>query len=195
MIDIWHEYGCQVAVLVNHPHGYRVLPEADMVILQKEWRGFPVAANILCQRVPADIVVVVGDDLYPDPNTTAQQVGEEMLSRFPDLYGVVQPTGDRYGLPDICCISPWIGQTFIERAYRGRGPYWEGYYHYFADHELQLAAEKLGVFQQRPDLVQYHDHWQRKGEFRPKYLRQAKREHRKDKLLCEQRKREGFPGL
>jgi len=139
---------------------------------------------------------VIGDDIFPDPSRTAQEIGEEMVQRFPDLYGVMQPIGDVYGLTHKCAVSPWIGRRFIETAYGGEGPYWPGYYHYFADHELQLAAESLGAFHQREDLVQYHDHWQRKeGVRRPVYLQRAKREHRKDQRLCKERKQEGFPGL
>lgn len=197
MIGVWQAHGCRVAILVNKPHEHDELPEADRIIVQDEWRGFPVAANILCREVPGDIVVVVGDDVYPDLRRTAQEIGEEFQQRFPDLFGVMQPIGDQYGLTHKCAVSPWIGRPFIERVYGGQGPYWPGYFHYYSDHELQLVAEKLGVFQQREDLTQFHDHWQRKEgrPRRPQYLQRAKRLHRKDQALWVQRSKAGYPGL
>lgn len=196
MTRIWQRFGAKVAILVNPPYKHTDLPGADMVIVQEEWKGFATAANILCHEVPGDIVVVIGDDMFPDPSRTAQEVGQDFLARFPDLYGLMQPIGDVYGLTHKCAVSPWIGRKFIERTYGGEGPYWPEYYHYFNDHELQLVAEKLGVFQQREDLNQYHDHWQRKANpRRPKYLREARRCHHNDHLLWKQRARAGYPGL
>lgn len=194
MIDVWHERGYRVAVLLNPPHEHTDLPGADIVVVQEEWKGFPVAANILCHEVPSDIVVVVGDDLFPDPSRTAEEIGQEMILRFPDLFGVMQPTGDQYGWTHKCAVSPWIGRGFIERAYGGIGPYWPGYFHYFSDQELQEYAVSIQAFQQRPDLTQFHDHWQRKkGTFRPKYLRRARRLWEQDRNLFNERKRRLWP--
>ena len=194
IIDRWHERGYKVALLVNPPLDNTMFRGAEMVIVQEEWLGFPMAANILCAEALGDIVVVAGDDLYPDENQTAQEIGEAFRGVFPDLMGVMQPTGDQYGCYDKCAVSPWIGRKFINAAYGGIGPYWPGYFHYFCDEELQEYAIKLGCFQQRSDILQYHDHWQRKeGVTRPKHLFRAKREWRKDKRTFENRKQKGFP--
>jgi len=196
MTEVWHERGYKVAVLINPPHEHTDLPEADRVIVQEEWEGFATAGNLLCHEVPADIVVIVGDDIFPDPDRTAQEIGQEFLERFPDLFGVMQPIGDVYGWTHRCCVSPWVGRKFIEDTYNGEGPYWPEYFHYFNDYELQLVAEKLGAFQQREDIVQFHDHWERKeGAHRPEYLRKAKRNHPKDKRLWKIRSQQGYPGL
>lgn len=194
MIAEWHKKGYKVAILVNLPLQHGDLPEAEIVVVQEEWKGFPVAVNILCREVPGDIVVVVGDDVYPEPEKTAQEIGQEFLQRFPDLFCVMQPTGDFYGSINQCAVSPWIGRKFIQEAYGGKGPYWEEYYHYFSDQELQEYSIKMKAFQQRPDLSQYHDHWGRQENVkRPKHLRKAKQLWRKDKTLFEQRKAAGFP--
>lgn len=193
-IQKWKSLGYKVAVLVNPPHCNQDLPEADMVVVQSEWKGFPLAANVLCAEAHGDIVAVVGDDVFPDPHRNAQEIGEEFQERFPDLFGVMQPTGDKYGCWDRCAVSPWIGRKFINEAYGGIGPYWPGYYHYFSDEELQAYAEQLGVFQQREDLCQYHDHWQReKGVKRPKHLRKAKLQWSQDRWTFKIRKAKGFP--
>jgi len=194
MIARWHERGYKVAVLVNPPHAHTDLPEADRVIVQQEWLGFPVAVNILCREVPGDVVAVVGDDIRPDENHTAQEIRDLFLARFPDTFGVMQPSGDVFGLSDKCAVSPWIGRLFIQHAYAGQGPFHEGYFHYWSDHELQVVAEKLGCFKQRPDLTQFHDHWQRRKERRPQHLHKARDNHEKDKRLFHARQAQGFPG-
>ena len=194
MIDVWHEQNYKVAVLVNPPHINVDLLEADQVIVQNEWQGFSIAANILCKEVPGDIVVVVGDDIYPDKEHTPQEIGGAFQKKFPDLFGIMQPTGDKFGCTHKCAVSPWIGRMFIEKSYNGHGPFWEEYFHYFSDQELQEYATKLGTFYQREDLVQYHDHWQRKEEpRRPGYLLEAKKRWHKDKQTFDQRMVKGFP--
>jgi hypothetical protein len=194
MIGFWKEWGYKVSILVNPPHKHTDLKEADRVIVQNKWEGFTKAANILCRETPGDIIVVVGDDIYPDPNKTAQEIGEDFIKRFPDLNGVMQPIGDKYGWTHKCAVSPWIGRKFIETSYNGKGPYWEEYYHYFSDQELQEYASNLGAFEQREALTQYHDHWQRKENAkRPSYLMEAKRQWDKDQRLFKQRLIKGFP--
>ena len=195
LIDAWHDQGYKVAVLVNPPHTHNDLSTADRVIVQKEWKGFATAVNILCHNVPGDIVVVAGDDMYPDQDKTAQEIATEFQDRFPDLFGVMQPIGDKYGSIESCAVSPWIGRAFITKVYGGNGPYWEEYVHYYTDEELQAVATQLGVFQQRPDLSHYHDHWSRRKDKRPEYLMKALYAHANDGALFRKRKRAGFPTL
>jgi len=194
MIDIWHSFKYKIALLVNPPFTNQDFSEADIVVVQKKWLGFPTAINILCNVVPGNIVVVAGDDLYPDPNHLAEEIGSEFLERFPNTFGVMQPTGDKFGSYDKCAVSPWIGRSFIEKAYEGKGPYREEYFHYFSDQELQEYAIKMWAFEQRSDLIQYHDHWQRKeNQKRPGHLIQAGVKWAKDKKIFQQRQQEGFP--
>jgi hypothetical protein len=194
MVKEWKLLGYQTAVLVNDPLGVDCGIGADRILVQSKWKGFPVAANLLCHHLPADIVVVVGDDIYPDTSTDAYSIGDTFLKRFPDLFGVMQPTGDDFASTSLCAVSPWIGRAFIKKAYGGTGPYCEEYFHYFSDEELQKVASTMGVFQQRPDLAQFHDHWQRRGEQRPPHLSQAFKMWRRDKIIFTHRKRDGFPG-
>lgn len=194
MVGLWQEKGYKVILLVNPPHINMDFLEAEMVIVQPKWQGFAIAANALCWEAPGDIVVVVGDDIYPDKEHTAKEIARDFKARFPDLNGVMQPTGDKFGWTHKCAVSPWIGRKFIETSYNGHGPYWERYYHYFSDQELQEYAAKLGLFQQREDLSQFHDHWQRKEDGRrPPYLMESKRQWHKDKRTFEQRMAKGFP--
>ncbi len=137
---------------------------------------------------------------------------EDPLPGCPSTFGVMQPTGDRWheGLGgftnapiDRVAGSPWIGREFARRMYGGKGPYFPGYKHMFVDEELQRVAEKYGVFWQRRDLTQRHNHWGRGATDKavieakiPAHLVQWNTpEHWKEsKALFESRKGAGFPG-
>lgn len=145
--------------------------------------GYARAVNALVLDViqfdpQAEWFVTGGDDVEPDMNHTAEEIarhtgqffaakrhgivkahGEQLL----DTFGVMQPTGDRFagGSIDRICGSPWMGREFCKRVNGGRGPLWPEYPHMFVDNELQLVAQKLGVFQQRPDLIHLHHHFTR----------------------------------
>lgn len=193
MVAKWKALGYKTAVLVNPPLGFDCGIGADRILVQSKWCGFPAAANQLCHNLPADIVVLVGDDVYPDTTRNAQHIGKEFVKRFPDLFGVMQPTGDDFASTSICAVSPWIGRAFIEKAYGGKGPFCEEYFHYYSDHELQIVASRMKAFEQRPDLVQFHDHWQRRGEQRPPHLKPALKMWHKDKGTFTRRESNGFP--
>jgi len=131
-------------------------------------------------------------------------------------FGVMQPTGDRWGdseqsrdqygenrgaYIDRIAGSAWIGREFALRINGGNGPLWPEYFHMFPDEELQCVAEKLGVFWQRPDLTQIHQHWARgdnrtRAEHMPAFLTEANSPEHWDtyKRLFESRKAAGFPG-
>lgn len=127
-------------------------------------------------------------------------------------FGVMQPTGDRWGEHDIIpgktgayidrvCGSPWMGREFCRRMYQGQGPLFSGYFHMFEDEELQCVAQKLGVLWQRRDLTQHHRHWARQSGHgilnkMPGFLRQVNsREHwHESKALFDARAAAGFPG-
>ncbi|RLF30316.1 MAG: hypothetical protein DRN14_00235 [Thermoplasmata archaeon] len=188
----WKAAGYKTAVLLDNV-GDRP-SECNAVCVAREWKGFPNAINVLTRMVKADMVVCIGDDLFPAREADCQTIARQFAERFPDLFGVMQPTGDRFGSIDECAPSPWIGRGFIDEAYGGNGPYYDQYFHYFCDAELQEVAVLLDAFQQRRDLSQYHDHWQRDGGERPPHLMRALKEWKKDRALYEGRKRHNFPG-
>jgi hypothetical protein len=123
-------------------------------------------------------------------------------------FGCMQPTGDRYGenemhmgargsaYVDRVCGSAWIGREFARRVNQGKGPLWPEYFHMGVDEELQAVATKLGVLWQRRDLIQYHQHWARKREKMPDFLKKANSgaEWDKYKKLFADRQKAGFPG-
>ena len=155
----------------------------------------------------ANIFVVGGDDIFPDLAHNPETVEREFFEHFGGTYGVMQPTGDRWGsdpkqpnyagsaYADRVASSAWIGREFCERAYNGNGPLWPEYFHMFVDEELQAVAEMLGVFWQRPDITQMHRHWAREGKPMPEFLTAANspQHWNKYKALFESRKAAGFP--
>jgi hypothetical protein len=191
-----------------------------------QYPGYAMAVNRLASAVlkvdrNAHWLVAAGDDTDPDERKP-EEISEQCSSHFCRVvdsdsipggiyeftFGVMQPTGDRWNcspsLGDIPTIervagSPWLGREWCRRAYGGRGPLWPEYTHCFADEELQLVAQGLGVFWQRPDLTHMHHNWARapaETRVMPEFLREANsvQHWQKYSKLFHERKAAGFPG-
>lgn len=128
-------------------------------------------------------------------------------------WGVMQPTGDRWhegvggfaNAPiDRVAGSAWYGREYCRRMYGGDGPLFKGYQHMYVDEEAQEVALKMGVFWQRRDLVQRHNHWGRAATDKglvtnpviPAHLEKwnTSAHWQEAKALFTSRKRAGFPG-
>ena len=166
---------------------------------QAVYPGYSQVVNALCREIlardpAADWIVTGGDDVEPDPNKRADEIGRECSEYFAKLYwsagnafggveridnsptfGVMQPTGDdwydfhggkRSRIIERIAGSPWMGLEFCRRMNGGAGPLWPEYTHCFEDEELQNVAQKLGVLWQRPDLTHMHYHWSRQGHLK-----------------------------
>lgn len=186
--------------------GYRVVMLQDRVrfdvagcevVHEDHYHGYAWAVNKLYREVPgvsgAEVVVLIGDDMDPDPILSPGDLRRQFLERFPDTFGVMQPIGDDLSGVDRICGSPWIGRSFASRVNGGTGPLWSNYYHFFADEELHDVATLLGVLWKRRDVSHYHDHWSRNRE-RPPHLSEAQARWDSDKALHASRKAMGFPG-
>jgi hypothetical protein len=205
-VPAWKEAGYKIALCRDQMDDAAGL--ADLLLVRK-YEGYSKSVNDLVRAalaVDAECgwCVTGGDDTYPDPAHTPQQIALECSAHFDGTMGVMQPTGDRWanGSIDRICGSPWMGRTFCERAYGGNGPMWAEYYHMFNDEELQAVAIKLGCFQQRSDLTHRHEHFCRKGEAvdwaikPPEFLRQvnARPHWTKYGAVYKARQAAGFPG-
>lgn len=171
-LPAWKERGYRIAVLQNQERGD--IP-ADLIVWRDHYPGWAASVNLLCKSVvPTDAAVVVtgGDDMLPDPDHSAQEILEQFIARFPDTFGIMQPTADEFMNASEYCGSPWIGRGWINHAYRGNGPLHAGYKHNWADHELFYVAQALNALLQRPDLSQYHAHFSRDGKAPPAYWSQ-----------------------
>src|SRR6266436_6829906 len=149
-----------------------------------------LVSEVLQRDATCEWIVTGGDDITPDPAHSPEEIARECSGYFQLLnvrnalaeyteartdahapeykygptFGVMQPTGDRYGdtdrhlgafgsaYIDRVCGSPWLGREFCLRINQGHGPLWPGYFHMGCDEELQAISTKLGVLWQRPDL-------------------------------------------
>jgi len=189
----WKERGYDTALFTEHKIE---LPDSIDSSIVGNWQGFPNAANKLCQTYAGlyDIIVIGGNDLFPDMSLSAMEIEEQFINHFHGTNGLMHPIGDTYGNVATAAVCPWIGAEYIDRVYKGAGPYYEGYYHYFCDGELQDVATLAGVFWQRSDLSQYHAHWARNKEPRPAHLMPALSSHPEDQATYLARKATNFPG-
>lgn len=201
----WREAGYKLAIW-RDPGAPSI--EADL-IHEAKYQGYPHACNTMIRAALAedpecDWVVCGGDDTLPDPNWEPGVIATWFTIYFGNTFGVVQPAGDPWAdiqgrIIERIAGSPWIGRQFAERMYGGRGPWCEEYRHCFCDEELQLVAQKLGVFWQRPDLCHMHNNWARSrgnADDMPAFLADANSQRHwiTYKALFEQRRAAGFPG-
>lgn len=208
--DLWRKMGYRVAVLRQ---GEPI--EADMLIHTDQYLGWPTSVNHLVRRIlaedlDAEWIVTGGDDYKPDLCHEAEEIADLCWQRCiavngwrPGVtFGVMQPTGDRWRdhqgvIIERIAGSPWMGRDFCKRMYGGRGPLYDGYHHNFADEELQLVAQRLGCFWQRPDIIHYHDHWARprnSADDMPEWYAPITERWSREKALFQERKAAGFPG-
>lgn len=231
VLKLWRERGYKIALLRDEGECGKLRCDYENSILP--YPGYAAAVNslirdVLCLHPEAEWLVTGGDDVQPDMNHSAEEIARQCSEKFyvhfelmyPPLrdkiagwsasatelrtFGVMQPTGDRWGdrqgpYIERVCGSPWMGREFCRRVYGGRGPLFEGYFHMGEDEELQAVAQKVGVLWQRPDLIHFHNHWGRKnasGDDMPKFLERANdpKEWAAYKKLFAERQAAGFPG-
>ena len=213
-VSAWQEAGYRVAILREVADGALA---SDFSMFTDSYIGWARSTNLLIAAVmapdpDAQWFIAGGDDYWPDPTKTADEIARECGEHFSEglshgTFGVMQPTGDRWGEKngeatiDRIAGSPWMGREFCRRMYHGGGPLYNGYFHNFADEELQNVAQKLGVFWQRRDLNQEHRHWARpRGdwadapEWAYKINHPDQSDWNKSKALFAARKAAGFPG-
>lgn len=230
----WKSLGYKIAILRQ---GELLDPDlVDLQIPTGEYLGWPTSTNLLCKAVLRKDInmhfcVGGGDDYWPVPDISPNSIAPVLLEHFyskclhkvgyavprhaASTFGVMQPTGDRWGdnessratygqdrgaIIDRVAGSPWMGREWIERSYQGNGPMFSGYHHLYADEELCEVAERFGVYWRRPDLVQYHNHPSRgekgfqacnEGHLAPLYSAEA---WVRERAIFDDRKAKGFPG-
>lgn len=213
-IASWRSFGYKTAIFRDNPDPPECPIDADITIIGP-YGGYAEASNRVIREVRdrdphATWFVCGGDDVFPEAAKTADIIAAECSAHFRGTFGVMQPTGDRWGdnnpgpwpkgsaYIDRVCGSPWLGREFCERMYGGKGPWCELYRHMFVDEELQNVAVRVGVLWQRRDLTHFHNNWGLEGDTAkmPEFLREVNSpKHWQDsKMLFESRRRAGFPG-
>lgn len=198
IIEMWKAKGYKVGLFVD--------PGQDAkceLLIRGAYPGVWNAWNALARAAVAcgaDVCVLAGDDMEPDPNHTAQEVAEAYFRRFPAGDGVLQPCGDPQGMDDSgkpaaarICGSPWIGREWIKRAYQGNGPVDGKYNAFYADESLYHVAQKLGKLWMDPTLSQFHRHWSWGHLPRQSYHERNQRRWAEDRAMFERDLEAGFP--
>lgn len=116
----WIERGYKIALWRDEPPS--TFP-VDLVLHSSEYPGYAKVVNHLVAQVraldstasTAEWFVIGGDDVFPDPNHTAEEIARECREHFLEArseelgmvtaqrreefatFGVMQPTGDRWG--------------------------------------------------------------------------------------------------
>lgn len=173
----WKSRGYKIAVICPDRLYDEYIPITDIAIKESKnfgYSGWPKSVNIICKELHnVDIVIAAGDDMYPDKNYTAEELRIQFINHFNGTFGVMQPTGDKFGslaCPECeqICGSAWLGRDFRNKINKGNGPMWEEYWHMYADTELYQVAKKYNCLWIREDLNQYHEHRLRKTHnFKP----------------------------
>jgi hypothetical protein len=231
-IALWRDFSTP-AGMFKRPVDGPLEGTADIVMGGATYPGYAVAVNSLVrvtmQAEPdPEWFIIAGDDVYPDPNHTAEEIAAQCREHFNDFacgcevtcnnghcgtFGVMQPTGDRWGenpnhaRPDMRSAyidriagSAWYGREYCKRVNQGRGPLWPEYQHMFVDEEARAVAVRLGVYWERRDLTQLHMHPGRAKNYTvdmiPEHLKKwASADHWKEaEQIFFRRRREGFPG-
>jgi hypothetical protein len=210
-LALWRNQGYRIAIWRDSGDA----PVDCDLMIQEQYPGYARAVNELIAVVletdpSCGWCIAAGDDTEPDPGKRADEIARECTEHFGGTFGVMQPTGDRWGedpnLPnchpmrtayiDRVCGSAWLGREFCERSYCGNGPLFEGYHHMYVDEELQAIAVQLGILWQRRDLTHKHRHWARETGKRPGFLEfvNSPQHWNQSKRLFESRRDAGFPG-
>jgi hypothetical protein len=195
----WKQMGYMTCALTD---GETLKPDnCDYHIHMDEYKGYPWAIKKIVDCLNVPLYVVGGDDIFPDPNTKAHIIGQQYFQKFPDGYGVMQPTGDPYGKNEKgisaaarICGSPWFGRKFALEFNNGTGPFWHEYFHYYCDEEMYEVTKAKNILWQRSDLSQYHNHWHRTKTKTPNYMEKAVTKWDKEQKLFNTRKQQNFPG-
>ncbi len=211
VMPVAHEDKCRQNLPLWSSRGYEIFVEQDRYrfsldyvpncvrrLSDDPYPGWPTVVNRLARyafSIGVQVVVAAGDDMRPDPNLTAEQMGTRYLTRFPDGGGVMQPIGDDFDGTDRICGSPIVGRDWFYRSYGGGGHVLcDEYKNFYADEELLNVSWLLGLLWQDPATCHYHDHWTRRGEPRPETAHHTQTWWDQDKATFERRRAAGWPG-
>ena len=168
---LWKNLGYKIAVVCPDKDKGFYTENTHLLFTESEiggYSGWPKSVNYLSKQLKdVDIIIAAGDDMFPDPNFSAEELRKQFIDHFLGTYGVMQPNADKFG-SNACstceqiCGSAWIGKDFRNTVNGGRGPLWEEYWHMYADTELYQVALKHNCLWVREDLTQYHEHRLRK---------------------------------
>lgn len=195
-LKAWESKGYHTAVLTNGSFPYKP-KHTEFWWHYEDYIGWAWANNIMARELFTrgfDWIVFGGHDITPDPDILAGTIAEQLVRHFKGTNGVMQPCGDDWGAHKerTAATSPWVGKQWWEGHYGSKGPFWEGYTHYYGDTELTEVATREHTMWWRSDLTQFHDHYLKRHESTPDHL--VKFQDGSGKILFDKRKAQSFPG-
>ncbi len=178
---------CNANLLIWRTRGYKLAIFRDIgdepvnaeLQVFAPYLGYPHAANLLCRAVFAafedvNFCVNAGDDMTP-ADIPADEIERAALAHFGGTMGVLQPTGDPFGMDrfgrsaaERICGSPWLGRDFV--ASRNGRVFSESYRHFFADEQLYDELIGTPLLWQNKSLEQRHNHYHRTHESAPAHM-------------------------
>jgi len=93
----------------------------ETTISYRPYQGYAESVNHLVQLALRDItcswIVTGGDDVHPERMRLASEIEAECTDHFEGTFGVMQPTGDRWGEEDILARHQWPdAPAYIDRV-------------------------------------------------------------------------------
>lgn len=202
-ISKWRMRGYNTGLFIDRGSEMASSAQTADLLISTQYPGVWRAWNILAKAavgLGAEVCVLAGDDMDPDPRLTGPEIMKEYKDHFPHLDGVMQPCGDPQGkdgsgVPAAAriCGSPWVGKEWINYSYLFDGPVNANYQAFYADEELLHYVKRKDRLWMRPDLTQFHHHWSWGHLPRQDYHFRNQLLWQKDKDLFEQRQKAGFP--
>ena len=187
----WKDAGFNVAMLgENQPKDESL--DVFIHALDKEYLGYPWAIKRLMDYcfTTGDLVLVGSDDVFP--TTSCNEYVAKYLFAYPNLDGLVEPSGGKKIGERQLCICPMVGREFFSRYNQGRGIYDTSYSHFYADQELSIASEQMGKLT-RDDSIRFdHRHWTKDGSNRPDHMIRWKAGAQADEDNFHKRRANGF---
>lgn len=206
-LERWADMGFKIAVYMDAEHGEHSCVSAAFTGL---YAGYYQAVHVLKTKLysylqtrcwlPPAAIVYAGDDMEPDPHKGAQVQLQEYMSRYPNLDGIMQATGDRWNIDvtgrsasERICGSPMVGAGWYSRICWGGDsmPYTAFptcYYHFFGDEELHDVASNYGLLYQNQTITHKHNHWSRYVGKREQHHERAQQHWAKDQQTYQQRR-------
>lgn len=193
--NLWRSEGWRTAVFTDAGNP---LVKCDRG-MTGEYRGVAATFNAFARElIPrgARGMLYCNDDIFPSKGADVETFSRLFLERFPDTFGIAQPTGIWYDSYNYAACCPLVGAEFARRMNGGAGAFREEYRHFYDDQEIKDVAELRGCYAQLPEVHLKHLHHSYGfADTLPEEKRKRIYEARaRSERIYNQRKAAGFPG-
>ena len=169
---------------IHHIRNHSNYPHMIVLYEDEERNGcIGPTRKILSSIKEDDLVIVLNDDMVPEPNWLKILV-EAYLKAFPNLDGLAQPEDTiQHGKIATC---PMATPKFLLEHWRPE------YNHLYGDEELTLRAKMLGKYIYVPESVVVHEHPSRGFALNDPNYHLGSRHYEHDFKVFEERRKNNF---